>query len=362
MPTARPGWAGTTRPLIGMAVVIVVLLVSGWGTFFAVVLPGGYLVNGQETFSTGLAVTAFTLGLRHALDPDHIAAIDNTTRKLVADGRRPVTVGFWFALGHSTVVIVTVVLLAAGSNLLAAQIAADDSALQSFAGVWGVLVSGLFLMIIGLINLASLHGIWRVFRGMRDGQLDERQLEQSLQARGLMARILGPVARQVDRPWKMYVVGVLFGLGFDTATTIALFLVGGAAALTAPWYVVLVLPVLFTAGMTLVDTLDGVIMRHAYGWAFAAPVRKVYYNLTITLFSIAVAFLVAALGIGGLLARVSNSRSGVLGWIGGLDIENLGYLIVVVLVLAWVASFAYWKLGKVEKRYSTTTVRSDRVD
>ncbi|WP_313479993.1 HoxN/HupN/NixA family nickel/cobalt transporter [Microbacterium sp.] len=349
---ARTERAGIARPLIGMGLVIVALLALGWGTFFFVVLPGGYLVNGERVFGTGLAVTAFILGVRHAFDPDHIAAIDNTTRKLVGEGVRPLTVGFWFALGHSTVVIVTVVLLAVGLNVLAVEIASDDSVLHSVAGVWGVLVSGLFLLLIGIINLASLHGIWRVFHGMRAGDFDEEQLEQALQARGFIARILGPVSRQVDRPWKMYVVGVLFGLGFDTATTIALFIVGGTAALAAPWYIVLVLPILFTAGMTLVDTLDGVVMHQAYAWAFASPVRKVYYNLTITIISIAVAFLVSAVGLGGLLAQLTDSRSGVLGWLARLDVENLGYLIVLVLLLAWAASFAYWKLAKVEKRFS----------
>lgn len=352
--SARPRsvWTGTARPLAGMAVVIVVLLVLGWGTFFAVVLPGGYLMGGQAVFGTGMAITAFTLGLRHAFDPDHIAAIDNTTRKLVGDGRRPVTVGFWFALGHSTVVIFTVVLITAGLNLLAAQVTADDSALQSVAGVWGVLVSGVFLLVIGFINLASLQGIWRAFRDLRTGELDEQQLEQSLQARGLLARILGPLTRRVDKPWKMYIIGILFGLGFDTATTIALFIVGGAAALTAPWYVVLVLPVLFTAAMTLVDTLDGVIMHHAYAWAFAAPVRKVYYNLTVTLISIAVAFLVGFVGLGGLLAQALHAETGPLGWVAGLELENLGYVIFIVLVLAWAGAYAYWKLARIETRFT----------
>lgn len=344
--------AGVTRPLIGMGLVITAMLALGWGTFFLVVLPGGYLVDGQHVFGTGLAITAFILGVRHGFDPDHIAAIDNTTRKLVGEGGRPVTVGFWFALGHSTVVVVTVVLLAAGLNVLAVQLTSNDSALHQVAGVWGVLVSGVFLLLIGIINLASLGGIWRVFRGMRSGHLDEQQLERALEARGIMARILGPVSRRVDRPWKMYVVGVLFGLGFDTATTIALFMVGGTMALTAPWYIVLVLPILFTAGMLIVDTLDGVVMHHAYAWAFAAPVRKVYYNLTITTISIAVAFLVGTVGLGGLLAQAVDTRSGVLGWLAGLDIENLGYLIVLVLILAWAVSFAYWKLARVESRFA----------
>ncbi len=350
---SAPSLSGHLKALAGMGAVIAALLIVGWGTFALVVLPGDYLMGGQVVFGTGLAFTAFTLGLRHGFDPDHIAAIDNTSRKLVAtNGRHPVTVGFWFALGHSTVVIVTVLLLAAGLNVLADQITLERSTLTSIASVWGVLVSGVFLLLIGLINLASLHGIWRVFRRMRSKHVDEAELERLLASRGALNRILGPVARHVDRPWKMYPVGLLFGLGFDTATTIALFVLGGTAALTAPWYVVLVLPILFTAGMTLVDTLDGVIMHHAYAWAFAAPVRKVYYNLTITLISVAVAFLVGAIGLSSLAANALHRHSGLLGWVAGLDIANLGYVIVAVLVLTWLAASAYWKFAKVEARYS----------
>jgi high-affinity nickel-transport protein len=340
------------KPLLVMAAVILGLLLLGWGVFFVVVLPGHYLMGGQTVFGTGLAVTAFTLGIRHGFDPDHIAAIDNTTRKLVSENYQPVTVGFWFALGHSTVVIVTVVLLAMGLNVLAQQITVEQSTLTSVAGIWGILVSGLFLLLIGTINLLSLQAVWRLFRGMRNGQFNETELEHALQNRGVLNRILGPVARRVDRPCKMYVVGILFGLGFDTATTIALFVVGGAAALTAPWYVVLVLPVLFTAGMTLVDTLDGIIMHHAYAWAFAAPVRKIYYNLTITIISVAVAFLVGTVGLTTLVAELFHVRSGPLGWIAGLNIENLGYGIVAILLFTWLAAYGYWKIAGVETRYS----------
>lgn len=340
-------------PLLGMGLVIAALFALGWGTFVFVVLPGDYLMGGQVVFGTGLALTAFTLGVRHGFDPDHIAAIDNTTRKLVTENdRHPVTVGFWFALGHSTVVVVAVVLLAAGLNVFARQLTTDQSTLQSLAGVWGILVSAVFLLLVGAINLASMRGIWRVFQGMRGGALDEAELERLMVHRGVLNRILGPVARRVDRPGKMYVIGLLFGLGFDTATTIALFVIGGTAALSAPWYVVLVLPVLFTAGMTLVDTLDGIIMHHAYAWAFAAPVRKVYYNLTITIISVAVAFLVGGLGLMGLAADAWGVESGWLGWAAGLDIHNLGYVIVAVLLFTWLVAYAYWKLARVETRYA----------
>ncbi len=340
------------KPLIAMTLVIFAFFAIGWGGFFWVVLPGNHLLPGGGAFSTGLAITAFTLGIRHGFDPDHIAAIDNVTRKLVTDGRRPVTVGFWFALGHSTVVVVTVVLLAAGLNALARELSVEDSTFTAIAGTWGVLISGIFLLVIGIINLVSLAEIWRIFRGMRRGQApDHAQIDDALARRGLVARILAPLSRRVDKPWKMYPVGILFGLGFDTATTIALFVVGGTAALTAPWYVVLVLPILFTAGMTLVDTLDGVVMHHAYSWAFAAPVRRIYYNLTITLISVAVAFLVGGVGLTSLLAQTLGGDAGPLGWIAGLEFENLGFLIVGVLVLTWLVAVAYWKLARVEARY-----------
>ncbi|WP_233199839.1 HoxN/HupN/NixA family nickel/cobalt transporter [Cryobacterium sp. N22] len=329
------------------------LLGLGWGMFFVVVLPGNYVLGDHSLFGLGLAITAFTLGIRHAFDADHIAAIDNTTRKLAADGQEPVSVGFWFALGHSTVVVVAVSLLAAGSNVLAAEISDDGSTFTTLAGVWGVVVSGVFLVVIGAVNFVTLRGIWQVFHRMRGGEFDEAQLDKELAARGVLNRILGPLSRRVDAPWKMYPIGVLFGLGFDTATTIGLFVVGGSAALTAPWYVVLVLPILFTAGMTLFDTLDGVVMKRAYAWAYARPVRKVYYNLTVTAMSVAVAFLVGGVGLIGLLADQLKVRSGPLAWVGSLDLENFGFIIVAVLLATWLGSFAYWKLARVEARYTS---------
>jgi high-affinity nickel-transport protein len=320
--------------------------------FFFVVLPGKYVVGDHTLFEVGLAITAFTLGIRHAFDADHIAAIDNTTRKLSAEGKESVSVGFWFALGHSTVVLVAVSLLAAGLNVLAANISDDGSTFLTFAGTWGIVVSGLFLLAIGAINLSALRTVWRVFRRMRHDEFDEAQLEKDLEARGVMNRILGPLARKVDAPWKMYPIGVLFGLGFDTATTIGLFVVGGTAALTAPWYVVLVLPILFAGGMTLIDTLDSVVMKNAYEWAYARPVRKVYYNLTITAMSVAVAFLVGGVGLIGLVADWLRVHSGPVAWIGSLDVENFGFVIVGVILATWLSALAVWKLGRIEARYT----------
>ncbi len=349
---------GIAKPLIAMSMAIISLFAIGWGAFFWIVLPGNFFLPGGGAFSTGLAITAFTLGLRHGFDPDHIAAIDNVTRKLMTDGKRPVTVGFWFALGHSSVVVVTVALLAAGLNALARELSVEQSTFTAIAGTWGILVSGIFLLVIGIINLVSLADIWKIFRGMRSGVApDDSQIDDALARRGLLARILGPISRRVDKPWKMFPVGVLFGLGFDTATTIALFAIGGTAALTAPWYVVLILPILFTAGITLVDTLNGVVMHHAYAWAFAAPVRRIYYNLTITLISVAVAFLVGGVGLLSLMARTLGSSTGALGWIASLEFENLGFFIVGVLVLTWIVAMAYWKLARVEVRYGAGETR-----
>ena len=335
-----------------MAAIIAVLLALGWGLFFMVVLPGDYGLAHDRTFGLGLAFTAFTLGARHAFDADHIAAIDNTTRKLVNDGGQPMSVGFWFALGHSTVVLLAVGLLAAGLNGLADQLSDDGSALAAITGTWGVIISGAFLLTIGTVNLASLTRIWRTFRRLSTGNYSEEQLEEELQDGGVVNRVMGPLARHIDKPWKMYPVGLLFGLGFDTATTIGLFVIGSGAALTAPWYVVLVLPILFAAGMTLFDTVDGVLMNRAYAWAYARPVRKVYYNLTVTVLSVLVAYLVGGVALLGLLAVSIRADDGPLAWVASLDFSSFGYIIIGLFLLTWLGSFAYWKLRKLDLRYS----------
>src|SRR3954464_5590715 len=271
-----------------MAAFVVLLHLVGWGVLALVVAPRHYLLGSAGVFGVGLGVTAYTLGMRHAFDADHIAAIDNTTRKLMADGRRPLSVGFWFSLGHSSVVTVMFVLLAAGVRAIAGQVENRDSTLQHVTGVIGLAVSGTFLLLIGLINLGVLRGILGVWRGMRTGSYDEAALEEHLNKRGFLNRILGRVTRTVRKPWHMYPVGLLFGLGFDTVTEVGLLVIaGGAAAAALPWYSVLILPVLFAAGMSLLDSLDGSFMNLAYGWAFDRPVRKIYYNITVTSLSVA---------------------------------------------------------------------------
>ncbi|MGQ4598716.1 HoxN/HupN/NixA family nickel/cobalt transporter [Nocardia sp. R6R-6] len=336
-----------------MAATIIALHVLGWGTLLVFVAPGNFLIQGS-VFGVGLGATAYTLGMRHAFDADHIAAIDNTTRKLLAENGRQKTqtVGFWFALGHSTVVFVLVALLAVGVRALATNLEDEDSALHQWSGVWGTGVSGTFLILIGLLNLASLVGIWRVFRQLRHGEVDEAQLERQLDNRGLLNRVLRPVIGLVRKPRHMYPVGVLFGLGFDTVTEVGLLVIaGGAAATGLPWYSILVLPVLFSAGMALFDALDGSFMSFAYDWAFAKPVRKIYYNLVITGLSVAIALLIGGQEIVSLVAEKLEVESGVIAWVGQLDLGDLGYIIVGLFVLTWVVAAGVWRFAGVERRW-----------
>lgn len=343
------------RRILGMVGFIVLLHVVGWGTLLGLVAPQELHLGASQVFGIGLGVTAYTLGMRHAFDADHIAAIDNTTRKQLADGGRPLSVGFWFSLGHSTIVFVLVALLAAGVSALAGQLADDSSLLEQVTGVFGSLVSGVFLVLIGLVNLFVLFGIVRVFRRMRSGSYDEAELEQHLLRRGVVNRFAGRVTRAVTKPWHLYPVGLLFGLGFDTATEVGLLaLAGGAAAVNLPWYAILTLPVLFAAGMCLLDTADGLMMFYAYGWANARPVRKVYYNLSITALSVAVALLIGGIELLGVLADRLGVTSGPLAAIASIDLGDVGYLVVGLFLAAWLVAAAIWKLGRVEERWSSS--------
>ncbi|GLW05956.1 nickel/cobalt efflux system [Microtetraspora sp. NBRC 13810] len=346
------------RSLAGMAVFVTALHIAGWAALILVVAPRHYAVGGQ-VFGVGLGVTAYVLGMRHAFDADHIAAIDNTTRKLMSDGRRPLSVGFWFSLGHSSIVFGLCLLLSLGVRALAGQVGDDSSALQQVTGVIGTAVSGVFLMLIAILNLAVLRGILRVFRRMRHGHYEEAELEAELGKRGFMNRILGGVTRAVTKPWHMYLVGLLFGLGFDTATEISLLvLAGGAAAFQLPWYAILVLPVLFAAGMSLLDSIDGTFMNFAYGWAFSKPVRKVYYNITITSLSAAVALIIGLIEIISLLADKLGVTGGPLRFIADLDLDYVGYGIVALFVLTWIAAVAAWKLLRIEERWTPPVRRT----
>lgn len=354
--------ASERRSALGMSAFIVFLHVLGWGALIALIVPEHYRVGGQ-VFGIGLGMTAYTLGMRHAFDADHIAAIDNTTRKLMAAGTRPMSVGFWFSLGHSSVVFGLCALLAAGVRSLAGPVESDTSGLQQTTSLIGMAVSGVFLTLIGLINLAVLVGIVKVFRRMRRGEFDEASLEDHLDKRGFMNRILGRFTKAVSKPWHMYPVGLLFGLGFDTATEVSLLvLAGGAAAFALPWYAILVLPILFAAGMSLLDTIDGSFMNFAYGWAFSKPVRKVYYNITITTLSVLVALVIGLVELLSILVDQLRIESGPLALVGRLDLNYVGYAIVVMFILTWIISVAIWRFGHIEARWSGRVSAPQRAD
>ncbi len=342
------------RSLWGMGAFILLLHVVGWGVLIGLVVPNEYSVGGQLV-GVGLGVTAYTLGMRHAFDADHIAAIDNTTRKLMSEDKRPLSVGFWFSLGHSTVVFVMVALLAFGIRALAGALSDDQSALQRTTSLWGTSVSGVFLILIGLINLAALIGILKVFRAMRRGHFDEAELEEQLDKRGFLIRILGRVTKAVTKPWHMYPVGVLFGFGFDTVTEVGLLVMaGGAAAASLPWWAILTIPILFAAGMSLLDTIDGSFMNFAYGWAFSKPVRKIYYNITVTALSVAVALLIGGVQLISILTDKLDITSGLLSSIGSVDLNSVGYWIVALFVATWVVALAVWRFGRIEQRWESS--------
>ncbi|MBY8855872.1 HoxN/HupN/NixA family nickel/cobalt transporter [Nocardia sp. CA2R105] len=333
--------------------VVVVMHLIGFGLLFGAIAPHGYHI-GTQVFGVGLGLTAYTFGLRHAFDADHIAAIDNTTRKLMTDGKRPKAVGFWFAMGHSTIVFVLAALVVVGARVVGTLVD-DNSPERKTLGTISTLASGSFLYLIGLLNIVALVGIWRVFRKMRSGAFDDSELEAALDARGFLARLLRPVMRMVSRPAHVYPVGVLFGLGFDTATEVALLaLAGSGAAAGLPWYAIVVLPLLFASGMSLMDTVDGLFMNIAYDWAFANPVRKIFYNLTITGLSIAVAILVGSIELITVLHDDVGLTDPVTDWISGINLNNVGFAIVGLFVLAWVSAVTYWRLAKVEKRWAVT--------
>ncbi len=360
----RPSWwsrlSGALAPaewwrLASMLAIIVALHVVGWFTLAFLVAPAQFSLGGKA-FGVGIGLTAYTLGMRHAFDADHIAAIDNTTRKLMNDGQRPLAVGFFFSLGHSTVVFGLAVLLATGVKTLVGPVRDDSSTLHHYTGLIGTSVSGVFLYAIALLNIIVLAGILRVFARLRRGDFDPdkdgAELEQQLDNRGLMNRFLGRFTKSITKSWHCYPVGLLFGLGFDTATEIALLVLAGtSAAAGLPWYAILVLPVLFTAGMCLLDTIDGSFMNFAYGWAFSNPVRKVYYNITITALSVAVALLIGTVELLGLFADQFGWRGAFWSWIGGLDLNAVGYFVVGMFVLTWAVALLVWRYGRIEEKW-----------
>ena len=352
---------GQRRTVLLMGTVIAALHAIGFGILFLVVAPHHYSLGGGGAFTVGIGVTAYTLGMRHAFDADHIAAIDNTTRKLMAEGKRPLSVGFWFSLGHSTIVFGLAFLLSIGIRSLAGPVGNDSSSLHQVTGWIGTLVSGTFLYAIAALNVVVLVGILKVFRDMKRGRFDEQALEYQLNNRGLMNRYLGRLTRTVTKPRQMYPVGVLFGLGFDTATEVALLvLAGGAAGAGLPWYAILCLPVLFAAGMSLLDTIDGSFMNFAYGWAFSRPVRKIYYNLTVTGLSVAVALVIGTIELGGLIAAQLDLSGGFWTWFEQIDLNTVGFMIVGLFVATWALALSVWKVGRIEERWSARLARDER--
>jgi high-affinity nickel-transport protein len=339
----------------GIALVVAALNALGWGIFVFAIEPHHFRYTGLG-LGFGVALTAWTLGARHAFDADHIAAIDNTTRKLMADGKRPLGTGFFFALGHSTIIVAAGVGLGFAATAVFGAVVNPRSGYETIGGAIGTCLAAGFLYLIVALNLVVFAGIVKVFRGLRAGLLDEAELERQLQARGMMWRFFGRFMRSITKTWHMFFVGLAFGIGFDTTTEVLLLAATAAAATQGlPWYAVLALPLLFAGGMTLFDTADGCFMNLAYGWAFARPVRKVYYNLVITGLSIAIAFLIGTIEIAGVLSSELQLHGGWWRFAANFNINRAGFVIVGLLVAVWAAAIAYWKLGKLDSRWAPAT-------
>jgi high-affinity nickel-transport protein len=332
--------------LVGFFGGVGLLHVLGWGLLLA--------YGAQHPGFVALGGLAYTLGLRHAFDADHISAIDNTTRKMLQSGRKPVGVGFFFSLGHSTVVFLIAVALGLAVKWIVQGVVADSGELRSIGGAIGTLVSGGFLVLIGILNLLVLLDIVRVFRKMQRGEYDRQGLEHELTAGGLMTRLFGRLFRLIDHSWQMYPVGFLFGLGFDTASEIAFLAISaGAAAQGLPLAAVISLPLIFAAGMSLMDTLDGAFMSQAYSWAFASPIRKVFYNLTVTSLSVFVALFVGLVELAQILIQVLHLEGGVFTAVANFDfIGKAGYVIVAAFIVAWAVSILIYKVGRIDERWN----------
>ena len=320
---------------------VLFLHLLGWGLFL-------YYARHNPALA-GLGSLAYTFGLRHAFDADHIAAIDNTTRKFLQDGKRSMGVGFFFSLGHSTVVFS----LAAGLALAAKTVNSRIPGFQNVGGYVGASVSGTFLLLIGLLNLVVLLDILGVFRQMKRGAYNEQKLEEALQNQGLMSRFfLKRVGDRINASWKMYPLGVLFGLGFDTATEIGLLAIAaGVATHNVPFLAIISLPIIFAAGMSLMDTADGAFMSHAYGWAFSNPIRKVYYNITVTSLSVAVALIIGMIELLQVTAAKFSLYGGFWAFLDNLNFGNIGYVVVGLFVATWAFSVLLWKTRRIEDRW-----------
>ncbi len=341
--------AAFREPITGIYALLILANVTTWA--WAV------LVFRDRPVLLGTALLAYGFGLRHAVDADHIAAIDNVTRKLMQEGKRPVGVGFFFAMGHSTVVI----LAAAGVAGAATALAGSLDRFKAVGSVLGTGVSALFLFVIAIANLVILRGVWRTFQHVRKGgRYVEEDFDLLLNSRGLLARLFRPLFRLISESWHMYPLGFLFGLGFDTATEVALLAVAAtAAAKGVSIWAIMVFPALFAAGMALIDTTDGILMLGAYRWAFIQPVRKLYYNLVITFASVAVAVLIGSIETLGLLGDKLALKGAFWDGVGAVNgnFTALGVAVIVLFIAAWVGSIVVYRYSKLDEIQATSVER-----
>jgi high-affinity nickel-transport protein len=345
-----------------MFATIALLHAVGFGIFIAFVIPGHY-----RGLGIGIAGLAYSLGLRHAFDADHISAIDNVTRKLMNDRvhesepRRPLSVGYFFSLGHSTIVVAIGIGLVIAERSVFHAVSHNNSGLEQFGGLFGTLVSATFLYLIAALNIVILAGIIKVFRDMRNGCYDEQELERQLNNRGFFFRIFGKWMKSITKEWQMYPVGVVFGMGFDTATEVALLATTALFASRAlPWYSIMCLPILFTAGMSLMDTIDGLFMNAAYSYALFNPVRRIYYNLAITGLSIAICFFIGTIEVLGLVPPELHWHGSFWNVMANFNINTAGYVIVGMFIVSWVTAIVYWRVGNVEQRWGARLLAENR--
>ena len=353
--------------LLGVLGTVIALHVIGWGLFihYNSMKQFHNLTDGKHTLVyAGAGALAYSFGLRHAFDADHISAIDDTTRLMLAKNRKPMGVGLFFSLGHSTIVL--------GLSIGIAFAAKEATKLQSnFAatgGIIGASVSAFFLYLVGILNLFILIGIIKVWRQAKSGQFSHEHLTQLLNERGLMNRIFrGFFKKGFDHSWQLYPIGILFGLGFDTATEVGLLGLSATAAIgtvggTLPPLAIIALPIIFAAGMSMMDSLDGIFMVKAYSWAFTSPLRKIYYNLTTTSISIFVALVIGTVELVGVLAdKTSIGKYQPFKWIASIELNKVGYYIVASFIATWILSVVIWKFGRYEEKYSSGIVETEHI-
>ncbi len=332
--------------LTGLFGSVALLHLLGWGIMVVLVAP-------RYPLMLGLGGLAYIYGLRHAFDADHISAIDNTTRKLLQEGKKPLGVGLFFSLGHSTVVLLIAVALGIATQFVQTSVVNENGQLKSVEKLIGTGVSGAFLLLIGILNLIILIDIIKLFRRMKAGDYDRQSLEHQLVAGGVLTRLFGRLFRLIGHSWQMYLVGFLFGLGFDTASEISLLAISaGAAAQHLPLYALISLPLIFAAGMSLMDTADGAFMSRAYSWAFSNPVRKVFYNLTMTALSVFVALFIGLIEVAQIMARMLNFRGAAWDALENLNFGIIGGIIVAAFIVSWAGAFLIYRSQHIEERWS----------